>query len=350
MKLPRLVRSTARSAVVLTVVAGLWLGATTSALGQTSDTSATPEAAPDLVIVSGARQLSNAEIRAFDVTGTTAATTAIDTARARGEGIAKRGASYRVFVFGDQQLIVDASTPITVREGRNAAGQLVYDVVPMAYPSGAAARAGYAVPPSSAWRYNNDGYINNTTGTWNREIWWTITKANDYKACSTCTAYDYWRIHGKMRAATLTGSGANDGFKRAWLEFDRQNTGWSTPTGFESAQPQESYAGVANQTTTYGFGTTFTFNLGAPPLTAGGSSETTYGGSMTKSTENWHPVIRSEIGSGGVQWCRYESPEFTGTKIISTRVSARISSTGTMGGWAILYGMAESYSSCPSQI
>lgn len=72
---------------------------------------------------------------------------------------------------------------------------------------------------------------------------------------------------------------------------------------------------------------------------------------MTKSTENWHPVVRStELGSSGVQWCRYEAAEFTGTKMVTTRVGARTTTTGTNIGWYIYMGQQGSYSSCPSQI
>jgi hypothetical protein len=306
-------------------------------------------AALDRSIASSARDLTAGEIRSHDVTSSDRGQRALARAGSKAGGLDVNSRSYRVYVFGDAEYVVTADTPLRVRVGRDAARQVVYDVTPYAKPAGVAAHAGWAIPPSSAWRYNNDSSFSETVGTWQRTIWWTMTKANDWKACSTCTAYDYWRLHGKERAAALTGSSSNEGFKRAWLEFDR-GSGWSTVASFESDRPEESYGGVANQTTTVGFGSSFGINIGVPPLTGSGSVETSYGGSMTKSSENWHPVIRSEIGSGGVQWCRYESAEFTGTKVVATRVGVRISSSGTNGGWGILRGQQDTTSNCPSQI
>jgi hypothetical protein len=71
---------------------------------------------------------------------------------------------------------------------------------------------------------------------------------------------------------------------------------------------------------------------------------------MTKSSENWHPVVRSESGSGGVQWCRYESAEFTGTKVVTAREGLRVSSTSAAPTWQFLTGQQDTTNSCPSQI
>lgn len=299
-------------------------------------------------IVSDARELSQDEIREHDVTGTSRGEAVMAGSRRRGSGDADRR-SMRTYVFGEQEMTVSTGTPLTVIVGRNADGEEVYEVIPATTGVDVGAQAGYAVPPSSAWKYSTDGYFDTTAGTWYRETWWTLTKANDWKSCSSCTAHDYWRIHGKTRAAAVTGSSASEGYKRAWLEFQRKSD-WPTVNSFESDTPEESYAGVANQTTTVGFGSTFGFNIGVPPLQANGSVNTTYGGSMTKSSENWHPVVRNTVGNGGVQWCRYESAEFTGTKIIAARTGVRISSTATRGNWNMLTGQQDYTSSCPTQI
>jgi hypothetical protein len=250
--------------------------------------------APDLSIVTDFRQLSAAEVRSHDVTDSERGIRALD---AESTSLDVNRRAYRVFAFDDLEVVVDATTTIAVVSGRNRAGELVYDVLPEATGAEVVGRAGYAVPPSSAWKYNNDGTWTTTVGTWKRTGFWTLTKANDYKTSSTATAYDYWRVFVKMQAATLTGSASNEGFKRAWVEIDR-TAGGTSPTVFEVGKPEESYPGKANQTVTVGFGTSFSVNLGIPPLTASGGTTSSYSGSMTKSSENWHPVVRSESGSG----------------------------------------------------
>jgi hypothetical protein len=303
---------------------------------------------PDLEIVAGARALSQAEIRSHDVTDRPEGASILRRARQRGSDAATRTLA-RVYVFGDQELIVSAATPLEVVEGRNAEGEVVHQIAPTAQPAEIAPTSGYAVPPSSAWRFNKDGYFDVSVGTWYREVWWTITKANDWKASGSTTAHDYYRIHGKLRAAAVTGAKSYEGYKRAWLEFQRSGT-WPSVASFESDRPQESYAGTANQTTTVGFGTSFGVNIGVPPVTASGSVNSSYGGSMTRSSENWHPIIRTTVGNGGVQWCRYESAEFTGTKMIATRTGVRIGSSATPGSWSMLTGQQDYTSSCPSQM
>lgn len=304
---------------------------------------------PDMIIMSDLRELTVEEIRAADVTDSRLGAASLDEVRARRDSIDVDRRVHRVFLFGDQKVIVDAATPLVVLVGRNAAGDVVHEIVPRAMPVPVAAQAGYAVPPTSAWKYNNDGDLQQSIGSWYRDMWWTIMKANDYRACTSCPANDYWRMYGKLRASTVTGTGPNDGFRRAWLEFDRFDD-WTSPGSFEPGQPEESYGGSGTQTTTIGFKTGVTVTLGIAPLTASGTLEDSYSGSMTRSTENWHPIIRPEIGSGGVQWCRYDVNEFTGSKLITTRVSARTTSTGTGIGWYILMGQQEGLSRCPSQL
>lgn len=306
--------------------------------------------APDLTIVSSARELSTEEVRGHDITDTDAGANALSTASEDGSIDVNRR-PYRAFDFAGQLVIIDAKTPLVVREGRNQAGEHVYDVIPFAKPVGVAARPGYAIPPSSAWSYNTDGSSVTYLGTWKQTYFYTITVAWNYKTCSTCTAYTYWRMSGKFIAAVLTGSNPDEGFRKAWIEFDN-NGGWGgSPVEFEPPTPEESYAGVNNQTKTWGYGSTFNVNLGIPPLTAGGSANNTYGGSMSSSSENWHPVVRSEVASGGVMWCYYNFfSEFGGTKAIAARVGLRQAVNAALGGWYILKGMRDDNYNCPNQI
>jgi hypothetical protein len=305
-------------------------------------------AAPDLVIVSGAQSLTPAQVRGHDITTTAVGKAALAKERVSAGGLNVDRRPVRVFQFGDQQWVVPATTAMTVVRGRNKAGKEVFAVAPRAGAAAVIGRAGFVSPPTSAFKYNNDSSFATTVGTWTRTVWWTLVFANNWRACSTCTAYDHWRIYGRMQAAALTGSTSSEGFKRAWLEFDRT----SSPSAieFEPNKPVESYGGNGTQTTTIGFSSGATVTLGAPPVTASATADNSYTGSITKNTENWHPVVRSEAGSGGVQWCRYESAEFTGTKYITTRVNVRHSSTAGGPSWNILTGQQDFTSSCPSQI
>ncbi len=330
--------------VVFGLVALLILGA----MPVGASAAATTRSAPDLRIVAGVRQLSAAQVRARDITETSAGRAALRAASEASIDVWRR--PHRVFDFGDQQVIIDAKSPIAVSAGRNAAGATVHSVVPRAQPIGLAAGAGYVVPPDSAWVYNSDGAFITTVGTWKQSVFWTITAAWNYKACGTCTAYQYFRIYGKMQAATLTGAKPDEGFRRAWIEFDNYGGWGGSPAAFEVAEPEESYSGTDGITLSVGFGQSFNYGLGVPPVSVGGQSNVTYGGSMTKHNENWHPVVRAELGSGGVQWCRYDLPEFTGSKVIATRVGIRQAVNATLGGWSILKGMEDFTSRCPSWI
>ncbi len=302
--------------------------------------------AGDITIVAGAKRLSPAEVRAADITDTD-----------RGRSVLREETTldvnrrpHRVFAFGGQTLVIDAKSTMTVTGGLTGAGERVFDIVPQARPVSLAAEPGYAVPPVGAWVYNTDGGFTHTVGTWKRMVFWTINLAFNWKACGACQPHQYWRIYGKMQASVLSGSLSNQGYKRAWLEFDNNGAWGGSPWEFEVPQPEESHPGAANQTVTVGFTDNADFELGIPPFKFGGGVETTYLGSMTRSTENWHPVVRSELASGGVQWCRYESAEFGGAKVIATRLGLRQAVGAQLGGWNILHGMQDFTTSCPSQM
>ena len=329
-------RSSAIAVVAAVVVAGL---PGVARGGEEFDTG-------DATIVAEARRLSPAEVRDADITDSE-----------RGRTILRSETSldvnrrpHRVFDFGGQVVVIDAKSPMAVTEGLTRAGKRVYDIVPQARPVAVAASPGYAVPPAAAWDHNVGGGFTTTLGTWKRTIFWNINVAWNWKVCGACQAHQYWRIYGKFQAATLTGALPNQGFKRAWIEFDNSGGWGGSPADFEVSEPEESVAGVSNQTTTVGFSENFEFTLGIPPFSFGGGMDHSYGGSMTRSSENWHPVVRNEVGSGGVQWCRFDSAEFTGAKVISTRVGIRQAVNAQLGGWNILYGMQDFTASCPSQI
>lgn len=336
-----------RTAVLACLAAGL--------LSTVSTAHATPPeegrpggGGPDLTIVTGARVLDEHQVRAHDVTNTAAGQRALAEERSREGGVDVDRRVYRVFEFGEQQWVLPATAQVTVVEGLNAAGEQVFDVAPQAQAAAVTGHAGFASPPTSAFKYNNNSSFATTVGTWKRTVWWTIMKADNWRACSTCTVYDYWRMYGRMQAASLTGASAYEGFKRAWLDFDRTSS--TSAIEFEPNMPLESYGGTGTTTTTIGFSTSATISLGAPPVTASLTADNSYTGSIVKSTENWHPVVRSEAGSGGVQWCRYESAEFTGTKYMTTRVNVRHGSTAAGPSWNINTGQQDYTSSCPSQI
>jgi hypothetical protein len=296
------------------------------------------------------RFLTTDEIRAADVTDSKRGRAALQARRERETFVDVDRHPYRVYVFGRQDYVVGAATPLRVRQGANARREVVYEIVPLALPAAFESQPGYAGPTGSAWKYNHSAADDETVGTWYRSFEWTMMKANDWKSCTTCTPNDYWRMYGRMRASALTGSAPDEGFRRAWIEFDATSDWSPIAAPFEDDQPGDSYGTSTTQTITVGFGSTFGINIGQAPLTINGTASESYGWTMVRNTENWHPVIRSERGSGGVQWCRYDFQEFTGTIKLSTRVSAKIAANGTNGGWYVLRGQHEDLTRCPNQI
>lgn len=293
-----------------------------------------------LTIVSDKHQLSADQVRASDITDTEAGRNAL---AEFADDLGTDGRPFRVYAFGKQQTVVDASTKVSVFAGRNAVGEEVFEVVPFARPAPLSARAGLAVPPTSAWVYNTDGGFGNTYNNWKRTGFWTIMAAWNWKACSSCTANQYFRMYATMQAATVTGK--NSPWRRAWVELDN-NGGWGgSPFEFELGQPDETVPGPQSVEITVGFGSNINVTLGAAPLTGGGGVNSSYQGKMSIPTEYWHPVIRSEIASGGVNYCRVN--EWNGTKKIATRVGIRQAVNAQLGGWNILFGMQRSYNGCP---
>lgn len=133
----------------------------------------------DLAIVAEAEVLSEDDVEQRDITGTDQGRIVLDRADSAGDISTKTGV-FRVFKFASQILIVPAETRVEVLRGRNAHGDIVYSTAPIAMPADIAAAPGLAVPPTSAWAYNNDGSGSETVGTWKRTWFWTMTKANDY--------------------------------------------------------------------------------------------------------------------------------------------------------------------------
>ncbi|MDH3298889.1 MAG: hypothetical protein OES24_00100 [Acidimicrobiia bacterium] len=329
------VSRTLLSLTLLTLMScvGLAQAAAAQAADQAADQAGSP-AGPDREIVTGRRQLAVAEVRAA----------AVDSRAASNE----MGRSMQTFRFGDYEISVSAGSPLEVFVGQAADGSTVYEAVPSTFAAGVPQETGYVTPTDGYYKYNNEGSGTETVGTWNRKWWWTLNKANDFATSST-TKHDYYRTYVQIQGAALTGSSANEGYRQLWIELDWKSS-TLIPALQEVGMPKESYAGVPNQTTTIGFSTSASIKLGAPPVEGTLGAETDWQGSMTRSTENWHPIIRSEKGSGGVMWCRYEAAEFTGTKYLTARVSTRIGSTASFPGQSILRGQRENYSSCPTQI
>ncbi len=293
----------------------------------------------DLVIVSEARQLAAADVRASDVTDSPVGLSVLESFA---DSLDVNARPYRVYVFGEQQTVVDAATSLSVFTGRNAFGEQVYEVVPFARPTTFSARAGYAVPPTSAWVYNTDGSFGNTYNNWKRTGFYTIMAAWNWKPCSTCTAHQYFRMYAQMQAATLTGQ--DSPWRRAWIELDNNGSWGGSPHEFELGEPEETVNGPQSIEITVGFGSNLNVTLGAAPLTAGGGTNTSYSGKMSIPTETWQPVIRTEIASGGVNYCRVD--EWNGVKKVATRVGIRQAVNAQLGGWNILFGMQRSYNGC----
>lgn len=172
------------------------------------------------------------------------------------------------------------------------------------------------------------------------------------RPCESCTAHDYYRLYMRLRASVLQEyvGCSSCGYKQAWIEADRNDDWGASLVEFEPAKPLESYAGRDDQTVSIGLGSSWSIDLGVPALSAGGTVDQSFGGSVTSSSENWHPVIRAEDGSGCVQWCRHTAQEFTGTRLIAARVGVRIGRNASPGSWSLLMGQRDFTDRCPTQI
>lgn len=312
---------------------------------------------PDASIASGRRQLTAAEVRGFDVTELPAGRAILRELADDPDSVDVDRRPQRVFIFGERRLVIDAATRLSVWSGLDEAGRHVYELAPLAAPMNMSARAGYAVPPTKAWVYNTDGGFTDIfraylcspapcgqKDAWKRTVIWTINAAWNYKACSSCTARQYFRIYGHMQAAVITG--VSFPYARAWLEFDN-NGGWAgSPSDFEFHKPNEGRAGPNDRDLTIGFGTNIEVRLGEAPFVVGGGTSSKYEGTIRGSSEWWHPVVRAEVASGGVQYCRYAGAWGTVRKI-ATRVGIEQAVNAKLGGWNILFGMANKTDRCP---
>ncbi|HUG46807.1 MAG TPA: hypothetical protein VMP67_00160 [Candidatus Limnocylindria bacterium] len=316
---------------------------------------------PDNSIVSGRRTLSPGELRAVDVTDLPAGKERLRALAAEGgSAVDLRRRLLRVYDFGNREVVVDAAARLTVHRGLDAAGNVAWEIEPLAQPLPVAARAGYVVPPRSAWVYNSDGAFTDifkattcqlfvncwTRDAWRRDVIWTINAAWNYRCTGRSGQCQYFRIYGQMRAQAITG--AKFPYNRAWLEFESNGQWAGSPSdSYEFHQPEVSIAGPHDATITVGFGTTFDVELGEAPLVISGGSSTKYEGSLSVSTEWWHPVSRPAVGSGGVQYCRYAAP-WEAVRKVTTRVGIMQNRNAQLGGWHILFGMANKNDKCPS--
>lgn len=291
------------------------------------------------------RLLSDSEIMSADISSSAEGSKVLE--EATNDNLNKTPLT--VYKFGEDISIVNTTTKIRVALVSYADSRLEYEVQPIVDGSSALVTAGFVSPPVGAFVHHSDGFFTTIKDDWIRKTWWNLVKANNY-TCSNCGTYDYWRIYGKVQGSTDAGSNSWRGYKRLWIEFDRTST--NPVYEFEPSMPKESIAGASNSSQTIGFGASLNFPLGAPPVGASGTFDYSYSGTIYKSTENWHPVVRSESGSGGVQWCYYTAPgsEFTGTRYLVTRVSVRQAPIASAPKWAILTGMSDSTVDCPTQL
>lgn len=261
---------------------------------------------------------------------------------------------YRAFSFGHEQIVIDASSRLTVITGFNSAGEEVFQIQPQARPSPLSARAGYLVPPDSAWEYNTDGgfthyeqhcdfFGNNCQNVWKRNVYYLVNVAWNYGG------YTYWRLYGRMQAQVLTGAPYNPVWGRAALELNWTNWGGNPTDNFgEFAEPNDDIPGAINTTKTIGFASGLNYVLGKAPFQIGGSIDSTYQGSVQTASEWWKPIVRPDVGDGGVQFCRYGSSAQMNRKV-ATRTSIRQNVGGALGYWTFIDSMAETSAACPPE-
>lgn len=303
------------------------------------------EAVTDEVIISHARVLSSQEVRAADVTADPEGSKILEDELRKTEGLDTQ-ALYRVFRFGDQTVIAEDGSELIVVEGRNAQGQLVYQVGGST-GSGIdeAPSPGYASPSAGAYQYHADQSRIEYVGTWRRQTWWQVDKANNWAPVKNGTPHDYYRFTSKTQFQ-CTDCWASEGYKRAWLEADMTASVFE----YEPGTPAEPYPGNGQTSFSVGYSSSFSVSLGVGIAGASAQEQSSWGITLTKSTENFHPVDRNEEASGGAQWCRYESAEYTGSKLVPQRQHARVSASASIPVWDYWTGQADSTSNCPTQI
>lgn len=307
-------------------------------------------------IVSEARWLTIDEIRGADVTDGEEGRRLLAAAADGPDGLDVDRRAYRVFSFGRERIVIDASSRIAVRTGRNRDGEQVYEILPEARPNAFTPRAGYIVPPNSAWVFNRDGgfthttkgcdwFGNNCVDVWKRVVHWTITAAWNQ------SGYQYFRNYGRMQAQSVTGAYPDrTPWARAELELDNGGGWGGNPTDNfgEFPEPDEDIPGRINTTVTVGFKVGITVELGKPPVTVGGGVDETFTGSLTTASEWWHPIVRTEVASGGVQFCKYTGAVAMNKKV-ATRVSLRQTAGASLGFWYLHDRQSASTSTCPGQ-
>jgi hypothetical protein len=326
----------------------------------------------DSAVVSQARALSPAEVRAADITESPAGEAALRAERKYPESIWSRWQPARVFKFGNQVVITDVTTPLTVIAGLDAQDRQAHEVMPLARPAPRTAPGGYSPPSASTWVANTQGGYTNyfeacgrtdggpTSGctlsemqqglswgkVWKREVIWNINANWDQPCYGRTGTCQYFRMYGRIRSSVLTA--ARFPYARSWIEFATDgNWGGSPSDNFEFPKPEESVAGKADTTKTIGFGANLSVTLGPAPKAVGGGVSGEYKGSVTSSSEWWHPVSRDTVASGGVQYCRYASG-WEVARLITTRVGIMQNKNAQMGGWNILLVMQKTSAKCPS--
>lgn len=301
----------------------------------------------DTVIVSNARELSAADIRDADITETDLGRAQLEELSRGPEELEKR--PRRVFSFGNQLIIVGAATPLKVFAGLNEAGETVHEILPLARPTPLSPRAGFAVPPDSAWVHSAnddwtdvirqcDGFGNNCQDTWKRQGFWNI------QAAWNQGSYQYFRMYGRQTTSTITGT--DYPWSKTWFDLDNTGTWGGSPSEFEGSLPEQDYHSAAGTTITIGFKAGINFELGKPPLTVGGSADQSYTGTVTSFHEYWHPIIRAEMSSGGVMYCRYDTA-YKQTRKLTARVGIRQNKNAQLGGWYIYRGQQLKTTGCP---
>ncbi|NYI99596.1 hypothetical protein HNR19_000295 [Nocardioides thalensis] len=295
----------------------------------------------DDILVIVTRVLSAAEVLALDVTDSLLGQEAL--AEAAASGMDVYSVPHSVYEYDGATLVAPTGAEVRAFDGENAAGETVSTLAVVAAEGAEPTDPGLAVPPKSAFGYNNSGNWQYTTDDWIRKGWWNITTAR-WRPNTSSAWKRYTRFTNKTNGGLLDTSGS--GFRRLWAEVDRTSSG--SYSEFEPPTPASGIAGAADTTTTIGYSAGVSITLGAPPIAVSGSADTSYTGSVTSSTQWWHPVNRAEVGSGGVQWCHYPSSGYQqANKVIAGRVSLSRADNATAPGWTILHGMSASNSNCP---
>jgi hypothetical protein len=309
---------------------------------------ASPAPVTDLSIVSGSRVLTDAEVRAADITRTERGQRLIATHLVDTASLDPGVRTYAAYDFGSVRAVLDVLTPFEVIAGSNGSGQEVQEVLPRTAAISVPRAVPGATDSGQTWDFVGGASATIYAGDcWKRVTWWAVTgMPGSFDQTGPGEAF---RTYGRVLASVepRVGCTQEDGFRRSWISF-APSSDWVSDADFEPAQPDHNIGGGGDPAVlSVGFGQAFTTDLGDPPLHADGSPDFSYGGIIDQRYQAIRAMGADGPAIGGARWClffgRLTPPEVS----FATRVSAVIPAGAEMGSLEITSGQDTGWEDCP---